>query len=303
MFEDARLAPNLRLAEGRRGRRRRHGALGADGHDRHGAADRVRQRREPAAGPRRRRASRSWRFARRSAPAAAGSRASCCSRASCSGSSAASSGLGLAFGALRAAGRARARQPAAARRHRDRCAGPAVHAGRCRSSPACCSARSRCSSTPAPQVAHGAARRRPTSSASQERHRARSTLVVVAGRAGAGAARQLGPDDSDVPGAAARASRFAHPQEVQTLRLVDSRLAGEGAGGASSGCTRRSWTRSPRSPASRRSALTSTVPMTGDGWHDPILRADRHVSESQTAAAPPVQVRLARPAEDDGRHR
>ena len=42
------------VAEAGSHRRRQHGALGADGHDRHGAADRVRERRQPAAGAGRR---------------------------------------------------------------------------------------------------------------------------------------------------------------------------------------------------------------------------------------------------------
>ena len=51
MFEEARITPAVALAEGRPGRRRPQGALGADGHARPGAADRVRERRQPAAGP------------------------------------------------------------------------------------------------------------------------------------------------------------------------------------------------------------------------------------------------------------
>ena len=38
-------------------------------------------------------------------------------------------------------------------------------------------------------------------------------------------------------------------EEVQTLRLLDSRLAGQGAEARSCACTRRSWTRSRRFPA------------------------------------------------------
>ena len=71
-------------------RRRRIGAVGADGNHRHGAADRVRERREPAARPRRRPAAGAGASARRSAPAAAGSPTSCSPKASSSASSAAS---------------------------------------------------------------------------------------------------------------------------------------------------------------------------------------------------------------------
>ena len=46
IFENARIAPALRPLKGGRRRRHRRRAVGADGHDRHRAADRVRQRRE-----------------------------------------------------------------------------------------------------------------------------------------------------------------------------------------------------------------------------------------------------------------
>ncbi len=96
MFDEARLAPNLRLLEERHHRRRRLGAVGADGHHRHGAADRVRQRRQPAAGagggppagaggP-----CGAWRQPRRASPP------SCLLKASCSASCGGVVGIGLA---------------------------------------------------------------------------------------------------------------------------------------------------------------------------------------------------------------
>ena len=54
MFEEAGIQAAVRPAEERRGRRTGQGALGADGQHRRGAADRLRQRRQPSAGPGRR---------------------------------------------------------------------------------------------------------------------------------------------------------------------------------------------------------------------------------------------------------
>ena len=52
-FTDARIAPRLRLAQGRSGGRHRQHAVGADGYGGHCVVDRVRQRGESAAGARR----------------------------------------------------------------------------------------------------------------------------------------------------------------------------------------------------------------------------------------------------------
>ena len=94
-----------------------------------------------------------------------------------------------------------------------------------------------------------------TSSASRERHRARNTLVVVQVAlalvllVGSGlmirtfqALRHVDPG-------------FTSPEEVLTLRICDSRCAGEGPEARRCACSRRSWTGSPRFPVSRRSAL------------------------------------------------
>ena len=118
--------------------------------------------------------------------------------------------------------RARARQPAAPRQDRDRRARCCCSRSSSRSSPACCSARFRCSSTrgrTSPAALRGGGR---TSSASRERHRARSTLVVVQVAlalvllVGSGlmirtflALRHVDPG-------------FTKPEEVQTLRISHS---------------------------------------------------------------------------------
>ena len=46
--------------------------------------------------------------------------------------------------------------------------------------------------------------------------------------------------------------------------------------------------------------LTSIVPMTDRGWHDPIFAEDQTYEQGQLPPIRAVQVRLARPAEDDG---
>ena len=182
------------------------GALGADGHDRHGAAHRVRQRRQPAA-----------RADRRPPAGARDSR-----------------------GARRRPGtprpRADGREPRAraARRRRRRRAGvwPACGcwsrsrpqicraSGKsrstcrcscsrscCRSWPARCSAASWCFKYAAPQLADGASRRRPLDEREPGAPARAERAGRRAGRAGDGAAGRLGPDDPDVPGVAARRAR------------------------------------------------------------------------------------------------
>ena len=116
-------------AERRCDRRRRIGAVGADGHDRHGAADRLRQRREPAAGPRRRAAAGAGgpRRARRQ-PRPDRVRAAGRERRARPGRRRRRPRPRLRGGPR--ADRAGAGQPAAARQHRDRSAGPAVHVRR-----------------------------------------------------------------------------------------------------------------------------------------------------------------------------
>ena len=207
MFEEARHRAEHPPAEGRSGRRRADRAVGADGHDRDGAADRVRQRRQPAAG------------ASRIAPAGAGDsrgarrrlgpdRARAAARErdarhrSAASSASASPSARCALLVALAPG-----EPAAARGHRARRAGAAVHARRSPSSPACCSERSRCSSTPAPQLGDDAARRRPNAEREQGAPSRAQHARRRAGRAGARAAGQLGLDDPDVSGVAGRASR------------------------------------------------------------------------------------------------
>ena len=81
LFENARFGPKLQPLKQEVVGDIGHGAVGPDGNHRAGAADRLRERRESAAGARREAGSRNWRFAPRWAPAGAASRAKCCSKA------------------------------------------------------------------------------------------------------------------------------------------------------------------------------------------------------------------------------
>ena len=248
MFEKARLSPQIRSFKDDLVGDVAERAVGADGHHRHGAADRLRQRRQPAAG------------AGRVAPAGAG-------------------GQG---GARRRLGPDRPRaadgEPDAGRARRRGRPGPGVRR-RCGcwspSSPATCRG-SRTSRIDLPVLlfavgvvaAVGAAVRRwsrrssrparalaPTLraggrsvSASKERERARNVLVVAQVAlalvllVGSGLMIRTFRALVDVhPG-------FVRPGEVQTLRLFDPRVAGEGRRGGGPRCTRRSsrsWRRCP----------------------------------------------------------
>ena len=193
-------------AERRRDRRRRIGAVAADGDDRHGAADRLRERREPAAGPRRR------------TPAGAGGAGGARRQPRTDRLRAARRERRPRAGRRRRRARPRLRrgpradrdgagQPAAARQHLDRPDRPAVHVRRLdRRRPAV--RRDSGVQIRRTERRRGAARRRPQ----LEREPRASSRAQHAGRraggAGAGAAGQLGTDDPHVPGLASREPRL-----------------------------------------------------------------------------------------------
>ena len=167
-------------------------------------------------------------------------------------------------------------QPAASRQRSPSTAPCCCSRSPSRSSPACCSARCRSFKYAGPHVDAGAPRRR---TRRQREPRAPSRPQHAGrrpGRARARAARRLRADDPHVPGAAARHARVhASRSDVQTLRLVIPDVAGQGAGRGRAHAAGDHATGSRRYPASRRSAMTTVVPMDGGGWHDPIFAADK----------------------------
>ena len=144
------------------------------------AADRLRQRRQPAARPRRRARCARWRCAPRSAPAPIAWCGSCSPRACVLAVCGAVLGLALAAAGAADADRARSDEPAAAGAGRGSTGTVVgVHAGRSPSSRRCCSAWcrrcARCASTSSSRCARAASR--PPSAAG--RQRLRGALVVA----------------------------------------------------------------------------------------------------------------------------
>ncbi len=142
----------------------------------------------------------------------------------------------------------------------------------------------------------GAAR---TASASRERHRARNSLVVAQVAmalvllVSSGLMIRTFQALRDVhPG-------FVRPNEVQTLRLsIPSSQTKDEASVARMHQTM--VDRIAAVPGVESIALTSTVTMSGQGWHDPLHAQDRTVLGIPGPANPSVQVRLARLHEGDG---
>jgi putative ABC transport system permease protein len=125
-----------------------------------------------------------------------------------------------------------------------------------------------------------------TASASKERHRARNTLVVAQIALAlmllicSGLMIRTFQALRDVnPG-------FVRPREVQTLRLgiPDSQVKEEAA---VMRMHQAIMDKIAAVPGVTSVALSSTVTMTGDGWHDPIYAQDRAYSESQI---PPLRL-------------
>ena len=172
----------------------------------------------------------------------------------------------------------------------------------CRSPPACCSARSRCSSMRGAQLRtalRGGGRHgdREQGASPRPQHAGGG-----AGRAGARAAGRLGPDDSNVPGVADVQSgihRAAAKCRRCGLSIPDSQVKDDEAVLRMHQAIMDKIAAVPGVHVGRRSRRPS--PMTGDGWHDPLYAAGPHVSGIADSAASPVQVRLARLHEDDGR--
>ncbi len=139
-----------------------------------------------------------------------------------------------------------------------------------------------------------------TASASRERHRARNTLVVAQVAlalvllVSSGLMIRTFQALRDVhPG-------FVRPDEVQTLRLSipDSQVKDDAAVARMHQAI---MDKIAAVPGVTSVALASTVTMSGQGWHDPLYRAGSHLLGVAGAADPPVQVRVARLHEDDGR--
>src|SRR6266487_1010315 len=136
-----------------------------------------------------------------------------------------------------------------------------------------------------PHVAAGLRGGGRTSSASRERHRARSTLVVVQVAlalvllVGSGlmirtfqAMRQVDPG-------------FTNPREVLTLRLsIPGAQVKEPE--AVIRMHQAIMEKIAAIPGVTSVGLTSAVPMTGDGWHDPIFAADKNYEQKQL---PPIR--------------
>ena len=125
-----------------------------------------------------------------------------------------------------------------------------------------------------------------TASASKERHRARSTLVIAQVALalvlliGSGLMIRTFQALRDVhPG-------FVRPNEVQTFRLsIPSSQVKEEA--AVARMYQAIMDTIAAVPGVTSVALTSTVTMSGQGWHDPIYAQDRTYSESQV---PPIRM-------------
>src|SRR5439155_5579240 len=125
-----------------------------------------------------------------------------------------------------------------------------------------------------------------TASASKERHRARNTLVIAQVAlalvllASSGLMIRTFRALRDVhPG-------FVRPNEVLTLRLSipGSQLKEEAAVARMHQAI---MDKIAAVPGVASVALTSTVTMSGQGWHDPLYAQDRTYSESQV---PPIRL-------------
>ena len=125
-----------------------------------------------------------------------------------------------------------------------------------------------------------------TASASKARHRARNTLVIAQVAlalvllVSSGLMIRTFQALRDVhPG-------FVRPSEVQTLRLVipSSQLKEEAAVARMHQAI---MDKIAAVPGVASVALTSTVTMSGEGWHDPLYAEDRTYSESQV---PPIRL-------------
>ncbi len=251
MFETAKLAPVLQPLATDRDRRHQRRALGADGHRRAGAADRVRERRQPDAGEGRR------------PPAGAGR--------ACGARREPRTDRSRAAGRERAARRRRRRrgcrpglrraaapegpgagQPSPSRSDRHRRNRPAVHGrhlARRRTV-----VRHHAGTAPRRAARDGHAPRRRTGA--QREPRATPRPQHAGGHPGGArprAPRQLGADDPHVPGPEARHARVqragARPDAAPLHSGVADREAARGAPGP--GTDRRAESR--RYPASRRS--------------------------------------------------
>jgi predicted permease len=125
-----------------------------------------------------------------------------------------------------------------------------------------------------------------TASASRERHRARNTLVVAQIALALMLLVSSGLMIRTFQALRGVHPGFARPSEVETLRLgiPDSQVKEEAAVMRTHQAI---IDKIAAVPGVMSVALSSTVTMTGDGWHDPIYAQDRAYTESQI---PPIRL-------------
>jgi putative ABC transport system permease protein len=125
-----------------------------------------------------------------------------------------------------------------------------------------------------------------TASASKERHRARNTLVVAQVALALVLLVSSGLMIRTFQALKEVHPGFVRPGEVQTLRLVipDSQVKGEVAVARMHQAI---LDRIAALPGVASVALTSTVTMSGQGWHDPLYAQDHVYTEAQV---PPIRM-------------
>jgi len=124
-----------------------------------------------------------------------------------------------------------------------------------------------------------------TLSASKERHRTRSTLVVVQVALALVLLVSSGLMIRTFQALRHVHPGFARPEQVQTLRIsIPSTQVKDPA--ATVRMEEQILNRITVIPGVTSVGLTSLVPMTGAGWHDPIFAADRTYSDNQI---PPIR--------------
>ena len=152
--------------------------------------------------------------------------------------------------------------------------------------PACCLVRSPCSSSPAPNSIPPCGGGGRTGTASRERHRARNTLVVTQVALALVLLVSSGLMIRTFQALKEIDPGFVRPDDVQIFRLSipDSQVKDEAAVARMHHAI---MDKVATVPGVASIALTSTVTMSGDGWHDPIYAQDRTYTESEL---PPIRM-------------
>ena len=301
IYESFRITPALRpLQAGSRRQHRRDVLWVAHGHDRHRAAHRLRERREPAA------------RAGRGPPAGAGgargarrgprgaSSASCCVESLLLGALGGALGLALAWARPARPRRNRTREPAAARRDLARRRG--ASRSRSRSRPCCGPAvradpgvQVRRSARLGTRCAAAAARR----AGSRERHRARNTSWSPRSR-WRWCCSSARPDDPDVPGPAERRAGLRASRAVQTCGSPIPDGAGRRTRARGAQCSTTSSTGSRRCPASTAAALRASCPWKGSARTGTRSSRRTRLRRRRDPADARLQVRVSRLLRDAG---